>query len=107
MFDVVLSKDAEKVICIIYKDYLERRKNGEPKRNAQCYTSISDLSARLFPKLNELDLQDTINELARCFNFKRYTAGGFVLSDDAIIYMENRFKNGLVEVISFIAQFIP
>ena len=29
-----ITKDAEVVICFVYKMYLERRKNGVPKRDA-------------------------------------------------------------------------
>lgn len=30
-----------------------------------------------------------------------------MLNDFAIVYMENRFKNGIVDTLSFLAQFIP
>lgn len=36
-----------------------------------------------------------------------YYSGGFFANDHFIIYMENRFKNGLNEVIEFISKLIP
>ena len=102
-----LTKDSDKIACLIYKEYLNKRKRGEPKSSAKhflrnFYSEINALSS-----WNPKDIKETINELQRAGCVKKYMDGGFVLLDDFIIYMENRFKNGLVEVTDFIAKFIP
>ena len=35
-----------------------------------------------------------------------YIVEGFSLTDAAIIYMENRFKNGVSEVLEYVGKFI-
>ena len=53
------------------------------------------------------DGSESLAELKRAGLIKLYLYDGFSLNDDAIIYMENRFKNGLSEVMDFISKFIP
>ena len=48
-----------------------------------------------------------LTELKNNDFIKLYIEGSFILTSNAIIYMENRFKNGLVELTDFIAKFIP
>ena len=57
------------------------------------------------------DVDDTCRELSRanllnCF-WADNIAYNVILSDNAIIYMENRFKNGLTEVLEFIDKIKP
>ena len=102
-----ITKDADKMACLIYKCYLGKRKNGESKSSAKHFSSdfhsgISELSTWDYD-----DIAETINELKRAGFIRKYIDGGFVLLDDFIVYMENRFKNGVKEVTDFIAKFIP
>lgn len=102
-----LSKDADKLICCIYREYLEKRKSGSSKANAKefdsnFYKSIKDIS-----KWDSSDVSDTLSELKNAGFIKRYITGNFSLNDTSIIYMENRFKNGLTELTDFIAKLIP
>lgn len=46
-------------------------------------------------------------ELARSGLIKIYIGGNFDLTDNGIVYMENRFVNGLKDVTDFITKFIP
>ena len=102
-----LSKDADKLICVLYKEFLNRRKSGTSKSDARRFRdgiipTLSPISTWL-PE----DITDTMLELANA-DFLRITIGGDCdLTDVAIIYMENRFKDGLKEVMEFIANFIP
>lgn len=106
MNEIVLSRDADKMICTLYRDYLERRKNGRPKREARQFEEIIYWGAKKMPKVHPLDLEETFKELNRTFHFKTYINGNFELNDDCVIYMEGRFKKGLKEVIEFLAKFI-
>lgn len=102
-----LTNDSDKLACLVYKKYIEKCKAGESKANAKYfnynfYTDIKQLSDWHID-----DIDETINELKRAGFVKKYVDGGFVLLDDFIIYMENRFKNGIIEVTDFLTKFIP
>lgn len=100
-----LTKDADKTLCIVYKEYLSRCKNGEAKTDASAFESSCITS--LFPNKNSHDVYSDLNELKENEFVKMYIDGSFILKSNAIIYMENRFKNGFREVSDFIAKFIP
>lgn len=102
-----LTRDADKMICCIYKTFLQQRKDGLPKSVARrfddnYFKSDNDLSSWL-----EDDLTETLLELGRSKLVQIYIGGDFELTDSGIIYMESRFKNGLNEVTDFISKFLP
>ena len=105
MSDILLTRDADKTLCIVYKEYLSRRKNGDSK-DSSCIFKSSNLST-LFPNTNMHDVNSNLNELTENDLIKRWIDGSFTLNSNAIVYMENRFKNGVKEVTDFIAKFIP
>lgn len=104
---VQLTKDTDKFVCVIYKRYLELRKFGADKSAAGHFPQIQELRALLFPNTSVSDLVGCISEAGKAFNMYVFIDGSFDLNDEIILYMENRFKNGLLEVVSFLAQFIP
>lgn len=105
--DVEITKDAEKMLVALYKAYLGRRKDGQSKREARRFEDDYFSSASPFSRLHPSDVDDTRLELAQCGLLKVYIGGDCELTDIAIVHLENRFKNGLSDVASFIAQFIP
>ena len=94
-----LTKDADKVICYIYKEYLERRKSGMSKSEAKRFKM--DFYQNIW---RDDDVSDTLRELHSKEFIKREISGSFSLLDSAITYMENRFKKGLSEVMDFISS---
>lgn len=102
-----LTKDSDKLACLVYKKYLEKRKSGESKANAKHFNHNFYSDIKQLSDWHTDDIDETINELKHAGFVKKYIDGGFVLLDDFIIYMENRFKNGIIEVTDFIAKFIP
>ncbi len=102
-----LTKDADKMICVIYKSYLQAKKNGCAKAEARRFDDFALSEIPTFESWNPRDISDTLQELKRKGLVKIYITGDFELSDSGIIYMENRFKNGLLEVTDFISKFIP
>lgn len=100
-----LSKDANKMIGVIYKSYLEKRKNGESKSGAKYFPA--SWPSELFPDMPESDAFDTLREIKRALKIEEDITGGFELSNDAIVYMENRFPDGLKSVLSFLALLKP
>lgn len=104
--DVDLTRDAQKMVAAAYKEYLEKRKSGVSKSDAKLF-SANELYNKYFKSMLLADYDETTNEMCRAFGCKMFIDGGFMLSDEAIIYMENRFKNGITDTLSFLAQFIP
>lgn len=104
--ELILTKDAQKLVAAAYKEYLEKRKFGVDKTNAKHFT-CAELHDKYFNNFSLQDYKETVAEMCRAFHCSMFLDGGFLLNDFAIAYMENRFKNGLVDALTFLAQFIP
>ena len=102
-----LPKAADKLCCGTYKSYLAQRKAGISKANAKHFAFDFYKEIPVLSLWSEDDIDETLNELKRAGFIKKYIDGGFQLQDSFIIYMENRFKNGLTEVTDFISKLIP
>lgn len=102
-----LTKDADLLVCCAYKEYLDRRKNGIPKRQANTFhPEFRENTPELSGWLHD-DYLYTVGELKRAGFARMALDGTFYITERCIIYMENRFKNGLMEVVDFISKFIP
>lgn len=105
-----LTKDSEKLICLLYKDYLEKRKSGLSKSKANSFGSSHNIHENLCPDWIFEDVDDTCRELSRAGLLHCLWADDIAynvnLSDSGIIYMENRFKNGLLGVADFLSKFL-
>ncbi len=104
---VDLSKDADKLLCCTYKMYLERRKNGSSKDVAKNFNETFNKDDKILSSWQDDDVLDTLHELYKAELIRLDLTGNFSLKPAAIIYMENRFKNGLNEITDFISKFIP
>lgn len=106
MDKVMLTKDADALICAIYKAYLLRRKAGIIKRNAREMGSSATIHKELLPKWQFEDVDDACRELSRnglldCI-FADNSTWAVSLSDHGILYMEKRFQNGLDSILPYI-----
>ncbi len=102
-----LTKDADKLICCIYKEYLEKRKSGVSKSQSKEFDGNFYLNVKTLSRWNSADISDTLQELHDKELIFKNVIGDFELLDSAISYMENRFKKGLEEITDFISKFIP
>lgn len=102
-----LTNDADKMICCLYKEFLSRRKNGASKPDARNFQEDYFNYDKTLSKWLPADISDTLLELGQKKYLKIFIGGDFEFQDEAIIYMENRFKNGLTEITDFVAKFIP
>ena len=100
--NILLTKSTGKVLCQLYKEYLSRIKNNVPKSNALVFDTTS--TVQLF--VNQ-DIDFEISELKKNSLIETWITGELLLRSEAIVYMENRFKNGLIEVTDFIAKLKP
>lgn len=103
--EIQLTKDADKLICLIYKDYLNRRDKGKDKSSAKAYPERSDWPKSLTDSFTEADVRDTLRELKSAGLVRSYLYGGFALTDKAIVYMETRFPNGISQVLEWMGKF--
>lgn len=106
MDEVKLTKDADNLICVLYKEYLNRRKSGSTKSSARGFGGSRRIQATLMEKWLFEDVDDTCRELSRakllsCLILDN-EVGETVLTDKGIIYMENRFKNNIAAVVDHI-----
>lgn len=104
---IEITSDADKMLGVLYKTYLSRRKDGQAKRDAREFEDGYFSSTEPFSSMHISDVEDSRMELDRAGLLKNYIGGDCELTDSAIYYLENRFKNGLADVLSFLAQFIP
>lgn len=102
--DITLTKDADKLLCLIYKDYLDRRANGLPKSFAKAYPERTDWPKALTDHFSVEDVRDTLRELKSAGLVRSYSFSGFALSDKAIVYMEKRFPSGVAQVLDWLAK---
>lgn len=108
MSEIRLTKDSDALICVLYKEYLQRRKDGQPKTEAKFFGGASYIQQNFLPKWSEPDVAETCRELSRkeflsCQDADN-TVWIAVLTDEAIIYMENRFKDGFTEVLDYLEK---
>ncbi len=108
MSEVRLTKDADALICALYKEYLQRRKDGEPKGGAKFLGGAEHIQQTIVPKWSLGDTEETLWELNRAGLLVCQPADDTVylafLADEGIIYMENRFKCGLSDVLGYIEK---
>ena len=98
-----LTKDTDKLLRLVYKEYLNRKKCGFSKDYAINFECPEALQSDFLQEFNADDIHSSICELSRNNMIRLYTDGGFKLSDKGIIYMENRFKNSVKEVLGYIS----
>ena len=106
-----LTKDAKRLLCLLYKLYLERVSVGTPKSSALYMGGSDAIRQQCLPGEALTDVDDACCELIRAGYLDGLIADDMVcesrLTDQAISYMETRFQKGLKDVLSFLANFIP
>lgn len=101
---VELTKDADKLLGLIYYNYLVRLKDKQPKRQARYYADSDNWPKSFRETFCDEDIRDLLAELKRAKFIKKYIADGFELEDAGIIYMENRFPRGLEQVLDWLIK---
>lgn len=106
-----MTKDAEKLISVLYKSYLKKSKNGMPKSQAKDCGSSAIIHQSLLPRWNLEDIDNTCRELHNNNLLKCLWVGGSAyhiwLLEPEISYMEDRFRNRLYKIADIISKFIP
>lgn len=102
-----MTKKADKLLCVIYKDYLARIKQGQSISDANRFTTDYFATETSSVSKNIDDIIQLKSELKKADLLKVSVSGNANLTPYGIEYMENRFKNGLVEVLDFLSKFLP
>lgn len=109
MSNIQLTKDSDKLICALYKIYLEKRKQNISKELAKNIGSSEDIFNSHILNMSFEDIDETCRELNRANLLSCSYADDVVynsrLNDEAIFYMENRFKNGLSDLLDYAQKF--
>lgn len=107
----MLTKDAKKVLYILYKEYSDRRKHGFSKSQSRNFSSTSSIHEQFLPDWDIDDLEEILRELGRNNFLNNFYADDTVyncnLSDYAISTMENQRAESLLNAADFISKFIP
>ena len=107
----MLTKDSKTVLYHLYKEYHVRRSNGSSRSDSKDFGSSQHVQELLFPDWSVSDVDDCMCELSRNGYLRTHHASNLIyeseLTDEAIVVMENQKKETLLNVVNFLAQFIP
>lgn len=110
----LLTKESQYLLGLIYKHYLEAREDGVSRADARQIGSSEHIAVCIMPELSPADAADLMRELSNAGVVSCLFASDEVcdseLTNFGIIVMENRFKNSISDVVSFLGSlsaFIP
>ena len=103
-----LTKDAKYLLISIYKVYKDKRKDNLSKSESKYFGHAEELHSNYFDDWHMEDFLDTCRELSRngylkCV-FASNTIASINLTDDAIVYNENRYKNNYRQLVQDIGD---
>lgn len=111
MSNVKLTKDNDFLICTLYKDFLNKRKNGISKSDARCFGSSDEIQENLISTWSKEDVAEACWELHSKNILQCYSgddiANDIYLTDDGILYMETRFSDKIDKIIDCISKLKP
>lgn len=103
-----LTKQQQYIITNLFKIFKDRQKSGLSRSDARRFKSSDEIHTEFFDYLNKEDFITDTRTLKR----KGYITGAFAsnmvaeiaISDKTIIYMENRFKNNIKDIVEFLSD---
>lgn len=101
--EIELTKDSSKVLALLYKEYLEKVKSGCSKSQSR---EFDGNKLNFITDMHPDDIENCLEELNKNNLIETNILGDFNLTDIAVYNMENRFKNNIKDVLSFISQFL-
>ena len=108
MDDTRLTKDADALLCVLYREYLNRRASGKSKADARFFSGSDYIHKELMPKWSIEDVDETCRELSRAGMLKCLFADNVTylanLTDLAIIHQEYRFQDNVSELFQYLEK---
>lgn len=112
--DAELTREADVLLLLIYKEYCQRRKKGIEMNAAKNFVDDYTIQETIAPKWSKGDVTELCFELGRSKMLDIFAADNHayraLLSSEGICYMEGRFKRGLSSVLEHmktIRDFLP
>lgn len=106
--DVMLTKEADALICLLYKAYLERRSNGVARSVARSFGSVFSIQGDIAPAWALDDLDDVLRELGCSGLLRNICADEAVLhvtlEEPGLVYMEQRFRGKIDVVLDYLSK---
>lgn len=106
--EIRITRDADAFICVLYQEYLKARKSGKPIEDSASFGDDAQIQKTLFPKWQLEDVTHLCWYLARKKLLEAYPgdnqANDVSLSEDGIVYMENRFPEGISQLLSALGK---
>ena len=105
--DIILTENAEYLLCELYSAYVASRKSGAPTETARFFGSSEKIQEDCIQDWPTHDIDDAAGELDRkgmlIAQFADNELNESYLADDGIAYMEQRFGNKLDKLLQRIA----
>lgn len=101
MFELPITKISYKLLKAIYKDYLQKA-DSTPDNKARIFNTIPADVYKQIPKEN---CRMCLNELNENGFVRLYTDGGFMLTNKAILFLENHIKGNVSDLSDFTSKF--
>lgn len=106
-----ITKDAKKLLLLMYKEYQRRRKKGMTRSDAMFFCGADTIKEDLLPDELLQDVNDYIRELHRAgyvtANYADNTVWLCELTTEAIMKIENLPADTLRSIADFIGNFVP
>jgi len=103
-----ITKNANRLLRYVYKRYLVQIKNGKSRIEARTFAPDFYKNDSHLTMWHKSDVDEVLSALEISGYIQPIDLNGyFELLDVAIVEMENRPKNRLNKILSFIAKFIP
>lgn len=103
-----ISNECDALLCVLYREYRTRRSHGVPIRQASYFRDDTSIRNNFMP----LWLEDDVSEV--CWRLVNHgllfatpgddKANNVTLTEEGIIYMEDRFDGQLERLLSRLAQ---
>ena len=105
---VELSRESDALVCVLYREYLNRRANGVPISRAAYFRDGSSIRENFLPAWNEDDVTDVCWWLCGQGLLSVQPgddqANDVELTEQGIIYMERRFSRKVEQVASHLEK---
>lgn len=100
-----LTRLTDAFLCEVYKEYLERLKDGESLCQAITFQNNFEVKCNAAATNPEDDVNQALLELKSAGFVTMNIIGDFKLTPDAVSFMEHRFQNNLTKLIDFLKTF--
>lgn len=107
--DIELTKDADYLLCVLYDAYRQRRKQDIPALDAKTFGGSEQIQEQYIQNWPTHDIDDAASALCKKgllegLWVEASKLGESMLTDDAIAYMEHRFKRNFDQLLRYIGE---